>query len=228
MSIVLGLSGGLDSTTLLAKAKHEKKEIKLAVQFCYGSKHNVHEKIAARNLVQHYNIPICQMEIGDAFSVSESALLMTGDQLPVGHYEDESMRRTVIPGRNLIFASILAGIAESLAAEEVWLGMHRGDALIYPDCRPEWVAAAARTIRVQTEDAVHLVAPLLQYDKVGIVKLAHEFGVPFELTRTCYTTDPVACGKCGSCQERLEAFMKNDLEDPLEYQSRELLAKAAS
>ena len=135
------------------------------------------------------------------------------------------MSQTVVPGRNLIMSSILASIAETVGAQQIYLGVHSGDHAIYPDCRPEFVEALDKTVKTSTDGKCVVVAPYLRGDKTSIIKDGLTMGVPYKDTRTCYKDQGIACGKCGSCQERLEAFKANGIEDPIEYETRTILAK---
>lgn len=225
---VVALSGGVDSATALATAWDEGVRVVAAVGFCYGSKHNPHENEAARKVAGYYDTPFELIDLTGAFAGFKSALLATGDKLPEGHYEAESMRQTVVPCRNVIFSAILAGVAESRGADEVWLGIHAGDHFIYPDCRPVFFHAMRSAIKFATDDKVLLKAPFLNFPKREIIGLGKDLNVPYNLTRTCYSDRAVACGKCGSCQERLESFAYHGLNDPIEYETRELMAKAVS
>lgn len=225
---LISLSGGLDSTTLLADCLGSGLWMQ-AVSFYYGSKHNHWENKSAKRIAQYYGIPLIEMDVSGIFAHSKSHLMDTAEQaskkIPEGHYEAESMRLTVVPGRNLIFLSILASIAESTGIGKVFLGIHSGDHAIYPDCRPDWYFAAENVVDQQTCGKVEVKAPFLYKTKDQIIKRGIHWKVPFELTRTCYKKQSIACGKCGSCQERLEAFKMNGMEDPLEYESRELFPK---
>jgi 7-cyano-7-deazaguanine synthase len=137
------------------------------------------------------------------------------------------MKQTVVPARNMIFASVLAGLAASTGADEVWMGMHAGDRAIYPDCRIEFVRSMCETIVLGTGMPIRLITPFVNDTKRDILKIGLGMAppVPYHLTRTCYSDRPVACGRCGSCQERLESFKLLGLEDPLEYASREIMKK---
>lgn len=216
---VLSLSGGMDSTTLLAEAMREHNVIQ-TVGFCYGSKHNAYENMAARRVAKFFKVPFKLIDLSKAFEGFNSSLMLDGDDIPEGYYEGENMRQTVVPGRNLIFASILAGIAESMEATEVFMGIHAGDHHIYPDCRPEFAIALAAAIKSSSDGKVNLAVPFIRIFKLHILKRGFELGVPYEFTRTCYKDQPVACGKCGSCQERLSAFAQIGMDDPIDYQSR--------
>jgi 7-cyano-7-deazaguanine synthase len=130
------------------------------------------------------------------------------------------MWQTIVPNRNLIFLSILAGVAISEECEEIWLGVHSGDHFIYPDCRPEFIHSAEETIRLATGTNLTLWTPFLHTDKLGILKKGFALTAPppYQYTRTCYSQDEVADGVCGSCQERREAFQLLGIEDPIPYQ----------
>lgn len=221
MKVMIAVSGGMDSAVVLGKAIQDGHEVR-GVGFRYGSKHNPYENAMAVRLASHYGIPFHMIDLTPIAAELKSNLLVTGGAIPEGHYEAESMKQTVVPGRNLIFTAVLAGMAQSHGCEEVHLGIHAGDHAIYPDCRPTFYRAAADAVMYGTDGAVKLLAPFIHRKKSQIVGLGLELGVPFHLTRTCYKQQPIACGKCGSCQERLEAFVLNDAVDPLDYESREL------
>src|SRR5574343_1521898 len=121
-SFVLSLSGGMDSTTLLGGLLRD-HEVH-AFQFVSDSKQNPYEIEAVKKLAQHYNLSIPVIDLTPAFQSIQSHLLQSGGDIPEGHYEAENMRQTVVPGRNSIFISILAGIAESIGAERVAIGVH--------------------------------------------------------------------------------------------------------
>jgi 7-cyano-7-deazaguanine synthase len=232
-NIVLALSGGLDSTVLLYSARKQGHKVR-CVSFDYGSKHKLYELIAIERIADELNIQnvIARVDLSVLFSVFRSSLLKSKyfqqREIPEAHYNDPAQKATIVPGRNLIFASILAGIAQSnYESSEVWLGMHTGDFAIYPDCTPTWVENLYRVIDTQSEGKVVLRAPWIDenIDKVDIVRRGLELGVPFELTRTCYKDQEVACGLCGACIERLEAFAMNETDDPLEYQDKRYAQK---
>lgn len=221
---VIALSGGVDSATTLANAMTLRRDCH-TVFFDYGSKHNTYEVDAATQIAYHYGVPFKVVNLKEAFLLFDSNLLRTGGTVPEGHYEDKSMSQTVVPGRNIIFASWMAGYAWSIGADEVWLGIHAGDHFIYPDCRPQFFMAMREAILHGTDQRVNLQAPYLTRDKGFIINEGLAWGVPYKHTRTCYKDQPVACGKCGSCQERLTAFAANNAADPLPYETRELLPK---
>ena len=223
--VIMSLSGGLDSAVLLSKLLIDGHEV-IPVNFQYGSKHNPHEWKAAKSLAFHYKLELVTVDVTPAMGAFNSKLMDNGSAIPEGHYEEETMRDTVVPGRNLIFLSILAGMAESEGCEAVAIGVHAGDHHIYPDCRPEFVNAAAAAIGMSTNSKVIILAPFIYIDKTKIVQLGEKFKTPFHLTRTCYAPQTTACGKCGSCQERLVSFFKAGIVDPIDYHTRDLLPKA--
>lgn len=230
--VVLSLSGGMDSGTLFAKALNDEHEV-FPVHFHYPSKHNAYEYAAASHFIGYYRSVINDVLFLNSlhnfklgfFEGFRSNLLQGQGDIPEGHYEAESMSQTVVPGRNMIFASILAGYAESIGAQEVWLGVHAGDHAIYPDCRPAFISSMRMAISDATGEKVGLKAPFLYHNKTRILQEGIQLNVPYQYTRTCYKDQPIACGKCGSCQERLEAFRNIGMEDPIEYESREILPK---
>ena len=213
---IVSLSGGMDSTTVLAWMLRQGYDVQ-AVGFYYGSKHNPHENALAKKLAGFFNVPFKLLDISSAFEGFKSNLLQSGGAIPEGHYQAPNMDQTVVPGRNMIFMSILAGLAWSEGAEAIGVGIHQGDHAIYADCRVEFHKAMDSAIYLGTDRRVELVAPFLHTDKTGILEWGLPMGVPYELTRTCYKAEAVSCGKCGACQERLEAFRNVDRDDPIKY-----------
>jgi 7-cyano-7-deazaguanine synthase len=112
----------------------------------------------------------------------------------------------------------MAGLAESKNMEALAIGEHAGYHFIYPDCRPEFITAMEKAIISSSPGINGILAPFINKGKEEIVEIGHRIKVPFELTRTCYKDQPIACGKCGSCDERLQAFKACNIEDPIRYQ----------
>lgn len=222
--IIIGLSGGMDSATLLGLMLEQGFEVHCCV-FYYGSKHGKWENRAAEAVIDFYQLkrfPVFghPIDLSRAFVNFSSSLLLAGGEIPEGHYAEDSMKATVVPGRNLIFASIMAGLAESIGASFISLGVHSGDHHIYPDCRPEFIEALKETIYLSSDQKVGILAPLIRENKTSILKIGYGLlqPVPYQLTRTCYKDQELSCGKCGSCQERLEAFANLGIKDPIEYE----------
>ena len=222
---VISLSGGMDSTTLLAHLRDQEHEMH-ALMFTYGSKHNAYEERAVLDVAAYYGVSVQIVDLTKVFAPFRSDLLLSGGDIPEGHYEDSNMQRTVVPGRNLIFASISAGYAESIGAQFVALGIHSGDHAIYPDCRPEFYSRAREAVRYSSDGKVDVLAPYLNIHKGNIASMGVRLNVPYHLTRTCYKNQETACGRCGSCQERLEAFRFAGVADPIHYEFRGVLPKS--
>lgn len=223
--VVMGLSGGMDSTTLLGMLLNEGVEVH-ACHFQYGSKHNFWEFQAVNNIINYYKtlgilIILHPISLEGIFADFKSNLLQSGGAIPEGHYEAESMKLTVVPGRNMIFASIMAGLAESIEARAIALGVHSGDHHIYPDCRAEFISSLKETIVLSTDRKVDVIAPLIAEDKTSILEIGYALPitVPYHLTRTCYKDQQYSCKKCGACQERLEAYKNIGRDDPITYKT---------
>lgn len=213
------LSGGMDSATLLyACMADPDREVVGAVNFNYGSKHNVQERLCAIDLCKLNNIPLTTIDLTFINQHFKSDLLQSGGEIPEGHYADENMKRTVVPFRNGIMLSIAAGLAESIDADEIALGNHNGDRAIYPDCREEFTYHMRNAIKSGTWKGVDFFAPFLHLDKTGIASYGSALQVPYEHTYTCYKGGEKHCGKCGSCTERKEAFALSNTPDPTVYE----------
>jgi 7-cyano-7-deazaguanine synthase len=216
MKIVVVLSGGLDSTALLyaLKQHHEVR----AVSFYYRQRH-MRELDAAVAITNRAGVELDLVDIssvGVALWPSGSALL-GGQDVPRGHYADESMKKTVVPNRNMIMLSIAAGIAIAHGFSAVAFGAHAGDHAIYADCRPQFHAALREAIRLADSTEVQLHAPFIELTKSQIVSIGVNAGAPLELTWSCYEGGDKHCGKCGTCVERKEAFERAGVKDPTEY-----------
>lgn len=228
--VVVILSGGIDSTTLLYDLKQAKDDdnnhlynIVGVLSFDYGQKHS-RELIKAAETCK--KLELFQQVISlDFMKTFKSALTSEETEVPEGHYEDENMKQTVVPNRNMIMLSIATGFAVSMEADLVAYGAHAGDHFIYPDCRPEFVEAMNSVTKIANFQSVELLTPYLNITKDLILERGIAINVPFIDTWTCYKGQEKACGVCGSCQERLMAFKAYNLEDPLDYVTREIIEK---
>jgi 7-cyano-7-deazaguanine synthase len=221
MKGIISVSGGLDSTALLGFLFEQTNVTELiGVSFSYGSKHNKYENKACLRVMRYYDMPLIQMDLETAFSAFKSDLLLSGGCIPEGHYQSNNMKSTVVPARNMIFISILTGLAISKEFDFVAIGVHSGDHYIYPDGRPKFLSKIQDTVKWCSEGNIFLTAPFQFLTKGEIIKkvVNNKKRVPFELTRTCYKDQEIACGKCGSCIERKEAFEQNNLTDPIKYE----------
>lgn len=214
-SVVL-LSGGLDSTTLTYYLEKEGRKV-YPVIFYYKQKHD-REVQAALATCSKLNLP-CEVINLDVLSrLAPSALTRDSIAIPEGHYEAESMKATVVPNRNMVFLSLATSYAIGIGAEEVAYAAHSGDHTIYPDCRPEFIDRMSEAISLCDDSKISLVTPFKSFSKKEILELGLGLGVDYSLTWSCYKGRRKACGKCGTCIERLEAFKALGEEDPLEYE----------
>ena len=213
--IIVILSGGIDSTTVLYDAVDKGYEVE-ALSFNYGSKHNSKEIPLAVWHCHNLNIKHTIFDLPLAVYF-KSSLLIGGEEIPEGHYEAENMKSTVVPFRNGILLSIAAGFAESVNAEEVWLGSHKGDHAIYPDCREEFTQAINKAIGLGTYNKIKIISPFNNLMKWDIVKRGIELNIDYSKTWSCYKGLDLHCGKCGTCIERIESFEKNNTNDITEY-----------
>lgn len=209
-------SGGMDSFTVLNKVIKQGLEVH-ALSFNYGQKHSKELTYAATACeklgVSHKVVDISAIN----FLLAGSAL--TSDvPMPEGHYEDENMAQTVVPNRNMILLSLAVGYAVSIDASQVYYGAHGGDHAIYPDCRPEFVHKMNDVCAIANYEAVEIVTPYLHNTKIEILTDGLNMGLDYTDTWTCYNGREKACGKCGACQERLEAFAENGVTDPCLYE----------
>ena len=208
---LIALSGGVDSTTLLYEYR---EEIACAVGFDYGSKHNARELAAAEAICRELEIPYLIIPLAFIGEYFRSDLLLSGGEMQLGDYSEENMSSTVVPFRNGIMLSILAGLAESRDLQQVLIANHFGDHAIYPDCRESFVKPMGEAITAGTSNGVKLVAPYTTLTKAEIVARGTRLGVPYGKTYSCYQGGERHCGRCGTCRERHDAFVANGLEDP--------------
>ncbi|WP_462136004.1 7-cyano-7-deazaguanine synthase QueC [Porphyromonas uenonis] len=212
---LIALSGGVDSTTLLYEYR---EEIACAVGFDYGSKHNARELAAAKAICRELEIPYLIIPLAFIGEYFRSDLLLSGGEMQLGDYSEENMSSTVVPFRNGIMLSVLAGLAESRDLQQVLIANHFGDHAIYPDCRESFVKPMGEAITAGTSNGVKLVAPYTALTKTEIVARGTRLGVPYGKTYSCYQGGERHCGRCGTCRERHEAFVANGLEDPTLYE----------
>jgi 7-cyano-7-deazaguanine synthase len=223
---VVLLSGGLDSTTTLALARHAGFAVS-ALTFAYGQRHHI-EVAAAKRLAaalgveRHLIIPIDLRVFGGS--------ALTADlPVPKDRRTEEmggSIPITYVPARNTIFLSYALAWAEVLGVSDLFLGVNALDYSGYPDCRPEYLAAYERMANLATRAAVEgnrltIHAPLLHLTKAEIIRKGTELNVDYSLTSSCYEPDAEgrACGRCDSCLLRLKGFAEAGMRDPTRYQS---------
>lgn len=212
---LIALSGGVDSTTLLYEYR---EEVACAVGFDYGSKHNAQELAAAKAICRELEIPYLIIPLAFIEEYFRSDLLLSGGEMQLGDYSEENISSTVVPFRNGIMLSVLAGLAESRNLQQVLIANHFGDHAIYPDCRESFVKPMGEAITAGTSNGVKLVAPYTTLTKAEIVARGTRLGVPYGKTYSCYQGGERHCGRCGTCRERHDAFVANGLEDPTLYE----------
>jgi len=222
---VVLLSGGLDSTTVLAIAVQQAFEI-YALSFRYGQRHSF-ELEAAQRIASSYGVARHVIFDVDLSQFGGSAL--TDDIDVPKNRPAESMTDvipvTYVPARNTVFLSLALAWAETLGAQDVFIGVNALDYSGYPDCRPEYIKAFSQMADLATKAGVegrqHLTihTPLIHLSKAEIVRRGRELGVDYSLTSTCYdpASDGRPCGECDACQLRIKGFQENGLRDPLSY-----------
>lgn len=214
--VVVLLSGGMDSVTALYHA-HAEQEVLGALSFQYGAKHNDRELPFAAAHAAELRIPHEIIRLGFIEELFRSDLLRSGGAIPTGHYQEETMRATVVPFRNGIMLSIAAGFAESVGASGLVIAAHAGDHAIYPDCREEFMRSMGAAIRAGTYAEINLWRPFIKMNKAGIALRGKALGVDYARTWSCYVGGERHCGECGTCVERREAFLLARLDDPTVY-----------
>ena len=217
---VILVSGGLDSTTVLALAISQGYAC-YALSFDYGQRHRA-ELIAAERVsralgdVEHKVVNL------NLDSIGGSAL--TDLSIAVPEVETEGIPVTYVPARNTVFLSIALGWAEVLGAHDIFIGVNAVDYSGYPDCRPEYIAAFEAMANLATKAGVEgqkvtIHTPLMTQSKGDIIRNGVALGVDYALTVSCYqaTEDSLACGKCDSCRLRRQGFFDAGIQDPTRY-----------
>ncbi|MDP2562470.1 7-cyano-7-deazaguanine synthase QueC [Psychrobium sp. 1_MG-2023] len=215
--VVVIYSGGMDSFTVLHKAIEEGKAV-YPLTFNYGQRHSKEVDVAAQ-VCKTLNVPHKVVDISAINQLMAGSSLTSDIDIPEGHYEEDSMKSTVVPNRNMVLLSMAIAYAVSIEANAVYYGAHSGDHAIYPDCRPEFVHKMNEVSQIANYEPVDIVSPYIKNNKIEILADGLRMGLDYGQTWTCYNGREQSCGVCGSCQERLEAFAKNGLTDPLAYES---------
>lgn len=236
--VVLSLSGGMDSSTLLLHLLAEKYQV-TTLSFDYGQKHKI-ELERAFSLVSYlnergFNIKYQVIKLDGLSQLLNSTLVSGGSEVPEGHYAEDTMKQTVVPNRNKIFSSIIQAVALSIAEKnnthcQIALGIHAGDHAIYPDCRQEFrdVDYEAFVKGNWGSDKVTYYTPYLNCNKSDILRdgleccntLSLDFNEIYKRTNTSYKPYPSGNSdyKSASSVERVEAFIEIGLPDPIQYE----------
>jgi len=216
VKVVVLLSGGLDSVTVLHHMAATEQLVG-ALSFDYGAKHNARELPCAADQCRSLHTPNRIVPLTFLAESFKSDLLKSGGRIPDGHYEEMTMKKTVVPFRNGVFLSLGTGYAESLGAEAVAIAAHAGDHTIYPDCREDFLGPMAQAMEKGTYAGIKLLRPFVSMDKAAIVRRGTELKVDYARTWSCYKGGLLHCGTCGTCIERREAFIKAGVQDPTPY-----------
>ena len=215
-AIVL-FSGGLDSTTCLYWALAQGYACE-TLTVCYGQKH-AREVEAARQIAEKLHVK--QHLVTLDFPWLKSSSLVDKKQIIPEHNLSDitngQIPSTYVPGRNLVFLSVAASLADSIGADAIVAGPNAIDFSGYPDCTPDFFKAAGQAINLGTargvKQGIEVLAPLMDLSKTDIVKLGAKLGVPFELTWSCYAGGEKPCGKCDSCKLRARGFAEAGVKD---------------
>ena len=224
-------SGGVDSTTCVAIAvdKYGKDNV-ITASLYYGQKHDK-ELQCARKIADYYGLRHIEEDISNVMKYAKDVctLVKGGNDIEHKSYADqiaengEGRVATYVPFRNGLLLSIAAAYADSLfpgQEVEIFYGAHADDAAgrAYADCSPEFADAMDTAISIGTYGNIHINRPLINMNKVQVVKTGLDLKVPYELTWSCYEGGKKACGTCGTCIDRLNAFKANGVEDLIEYE----------
>jgi len=217
---VVLLSGGLDSATVLAMARHEGRECR-ALSVDYGQRHRVELEAAARvaaalGAVEHRVVPLDLRVFGGS--------ALTDDAIAVPSQPSSGIPVTYVPARNTIFLALALAYAEVSDADVIFVGVNAVDYSGYPDCRPEFLSAFEKVANLATKRAVEgkpidIVAPIIGMTKADIVRRGAALGVDYSLTVSCYEPDAAgrACGRCDACRFRRQGFEQAGIADPTRY-----------
>jgi 7-cyano-7-deazaguanine synthase len=217
---VVLLSGGLDSSTVLAIAKTEGYECH-ALSFDYGQRHGA-ELLAAHRVAEFFGVKEHKLVRIGLDAIGGSAL--TDEAIAVPDHPQEGIPVTYVPARNTVFLSFALGWAEVLNSTDIFIGVNAVDYSGYPDCRPEYIAAFQALAKLATKAGVEgaefrIHAPLVRLSKAEIIRRGVELGVDYALTVSCYSADPQgrACGVCDACRLRAAGFAAAGIPDPTRY-----------
>ena len=223
---VVLLSGGLDSATVLAIAKHAGFEC-YAMSFRYGQRHLIEIECANRlakaaHVARHVTVDIDLRVFGGSALTADIDVPKSRNVSEMSH----GIPITYVPARNTIFLSFALAWAETISSQDIFIGVNALDYSGYPDCRPDYIEAYARMANLATKagvegsQALQIHTPLIQMTKAQIIQRGLELKVDYGLTSSCYdpALDGAACGRCDSCQLRIKGFKENGTQDPIRYQ----------
>ncbi len=219
MKAICLLSGGMDSTTLAYVAKDQGYEI-YALHVNYGQRTERRELQSAKTIARLLDAKeFIEVSLGYLSQFGDSSL--TDRSIVVEEYDESraGIPNTYVPFRNANLLSIATSFAESRKAEAIFIGVQSLDYSGYPDCRPQFIEAFQNVVDTGTRDDTHirLLTPFISMTKREILDRGLTLGVPYQHTWSCYQREDMACGVCGSCHFRKEAFGAAGIQDPIPY-----------
>jgi len=217
MKVMVICSGGMDSVAL-AHRYAATGSLHALLSFNYGQRHAKELDYAAA-CARRLDVPHHVIDIAAIGAALGGSALTDDIDVPDGHYAEETMRITVVPNRNAIMLAIAFGMAAAQKVDAVATAVHGGDHFIYPDCRPDFIAAfqAMEDRAMDGYADVRLLTPYLHGSKADIAADGARHGTPFAETWSCYKGGDLHCGRCGTCVERREAFHLAGVDDPTVY-----------
>ena len=223
---VVLLSGGLDSSTVVAIAKSQGFSV-YALSFDYGQTHKVELQAAARiaasqNVARHIVLKVDLSTFGGSALTGDAAIPKNRSLAEMG----EGIPVTYVPARNTVFLSLALAWAETLQATDIFIGVNALDYSGYPDCRPEFIAGFEAMANLGTKigsegTQIRINTPLISMTKAEIIRTGLRLGVDYGMTVTCYdvSSEGEACGACDACLLRLKGFAENSATDPVKYRN---------
>lgn len=217
MKVIVICSGGMDSVALAHRIA-DTHDLHALLSFDYGQRHAKEVNFAAA-CAHRLGVPHHVIDISSIGAALSGSALTSDIDVPDGHYAEETMKLTVVPNRNAIMLAIAFGMAAAQKVDAVATAVHGGDHFIYPDCRPDFIAAfqAMEERALDGYADVQLLAPYVNGSKADIAVDGAKHGTPFAETWSCYKGEDLHCGRCGTCVERREAFHLAGLKDPTIY-----------
>jgi 7-cyano-7-deazaguanine synthase len=220
MKAVCLLSGGMDSSTLAYFAKSKGYDI-LALHLNYGQRTEGKELLSAKKIATLLDAEAF-VEINLDYFTKFGASSLTDKEIAIEEFDPTRahMPNTYVPFRNANLLAIATSFAEARSAGAIFIGVQSLDYSGYPDCRPEFIAAFQNVIDLGTKNTtkITLFTPFIHMTKTDILRVGFKLGVPYEHTWSCYRNDAKACGTCGSCHFRKEAFAAIGIKDPIPYE----------
>ena len=220
MKAVCLLSGGMDSSTLAYLAKNQGYDI-FALHLNYGQRTEKKERACAQKIAVLLGAKDF-VEVNVGYFSTFGASSLTDRAIAVDTFDPARAHipNTYVPFRNANLLSIATSYAEAKEADAIFIGVQSLDYSGYPDCRPEFIEAFQRVIDLGTKEKTHirLITPFIHFTKTDILREGLKLHVPYEHTWSCYRNETRACGTCGSCHFRREAFDAVGIRDPIQYE----------